>query len=121
MGVQTPVPVATLSVQKTSAEIGGTQSKNATSCGNLSVQKRSDSNKVLSVRKRSDSNKVLSVRKRSDSNNTRLSDQHHVGPKPPADVAGFERNEFCGHNSKSGRNYAKAKWMGIRLFMSESI
>ncbi len=52
----------------------------------LSVRKRSDSNKVLSVRKRSDSNKVLSVRKRSDSNNnnnTRISDQHHVGPKPP--------------------------------------
>jgi len=43
----------------------------ATSCGILSVRKRSDSNNmVLSVRKRSDSNNmVLSVRKRSDSNN----------------------------------------------------
>ncbi|MFB7156757.1 hypothetical protein [Lysinibacillus sp. NPDC056232] len=49
------------------------------------MRKRSDSNTVLTVRKRSDSNMVLSVRKRSDSNNnnTRLSDQHHVGTKPP--------------------------------------
>ena len=61
----------------------------------LSVRKRSDSNTVLSVRKRSDSNTVLSVRKRSDSNNnTRLSDQHHVGPKPLADVTDFEEELF---------------------------
>ncbi|WP_223556865.1 hypothetical protein [Lysinibacillus sphaericus] len=29
--------------------------------------------------------------------------------KPPADVTDYERNELCWHNSKSGRNYAKAK------------
>ncbi|WP_054772278.1 hypothetical protein [Lysinibacillus pakistanensis] len=29
--------------------------------------------------------------------------------KPPADVTDFQRNELCGHNSKSGRNYDKAK------------
>ncbi|WP_068983403.1 MULTISPECIES: hypothetical protein [Lysinibacillus] len=29
--------------------------------------------------------------------------------KAPADVTNFERNELCVHNSKSGRNYAKAK------------
>jgi hypothetical protein len=28
--------------------------------------------------------------------------------KPPADVTDFERNKLCKHNSKSGRNYAKA-------------
>ncbi|MFJ5561842.1 hypothetical protein [Lysinibacillus xylanilyticus] len=32
------------------------------------------------------------MRKRSDSNNnTRLSDQHHVGLKPPADVMEIEK------------------------------
>ena len=29
--------------------------------------------------------------------------------KPPVDVTDFERSELCEHNSKSGRNYAKAK------------
>ncbi|MFJ7732683.1 GNAT family N-acetyltransferase [Lysinibacillus sp. NPDC097231] len=29
--------------------------------------------------------------------------------KLPADVTDFQRNELCRHNSKSGRNYAKAK------------
>jgi len=62
----------------------------------FTVRKRSNSNTVLSVRKRSDSNTVLSVRKRSDSNNnnTRLSDQHYVGPKPLVDVKDFEEELF---------------------------
>jgi len=36
---------------------------------------------------------------------------------PPADVADFQRNELCRHNSKSGRNYAKAKliWRKINV------
>jgi len=36
--------------------------------------------------------------------------------KPPADVTNFERNELCLHNSKSGRNYAKAKLIGLKSF-----
>jgi len=33
--------------------------------------------------------------------------------KPPADVTDFQRNELCWHNSKSGRNYAKAKLIWV--------
>jgi len=50
--------------------------------------------------------------------------------KPPAGVTDFQRKELCGHNSKSGRNYAKAKlieyiesekckWLTRRLMRSK--
>ncbi|MFJ5563396.1 hypothetical protein [Lysinibacillus xylanilyticus] len=35
----------------------------------------------------------------SDSNNTRLGDQHHIGPKPPADVTESERSSLCEHKA----------------------
>jgi hypothetical protein len=38
----------------------------------------------------------------------------------PADVTDFERNELCEHNSKSGRNYAKAKLIFI-FFTAEQL
>ena len=37
--------------------------------------------------------------------------------KAPADVTDFERNELCEHNSKSGRNYAKAKLINTTNFL----
>jgi len=95
VGVQTPTEIAELSLRTPRPVAILSVRKRSDSNTVLSVRKRSDSNTVLSVRKRSDSNTVLSVRKRSDSNNnTRLSDQHHVGPKPLADVTDFEEELF---------------------------
>jgi len=44
--------------------------------------------------------------------------------KPLADVTDFQRNELCRHNSKSGRNYAKAKLIekkGVELLKKTNI
>ncbi|KMY32268.1 hypothetical protein ACZ11_08970 [Lysinibacillus xylanilyticus] len=82
---QTSVPVTTLSVQKISTEIEELTLRPPRPVAIYLCE--SDSNTVLSVRKRSDS----SNNNNNNNNNIRLSDQHHVGPKPPADVTELYR------------------------------